>query len=427
MVNFEHENELIAAWQTEQRWSVRDPFTHMNDPELFVGFDDLLKKLYMFAALGKNYAVVYGQYGYGKTALIKKIASDLRKKHNVVLFEDAPEKEYVAEKIRNLCSGKLMRALTLRKIDSHDYTSFNKLVKRHTILIFDEAHSIDEKVFSYARSLSENGTTFSVIFAGKPELVMGKRVLPQYLLDRLELSEGLQPLSENESVELIKKRVEGLTKSTNYLFTEDAMKKIARNSRFIPREILETCSKLVEYAIKNNAHEITEKDVERNAHYPVRPQIPVHITPALSIQETPVLDVPTAEIAMPEEIAESIPEEKVNTYERLMEGSAAVYKGGAHNITRDEFLRELSPLQKKILVYLFRNEPKSSKELSETIDGTYDTIRHMMKRLQGKYGEPDSKPKIIGLYPLIEERVNPDGRGFVYSLTIQTRKVMSTD
>ena len=41
------------------------------------------------------------------------------------------------------------------------------------------------------------------------------------------------------------------------------MKKIARSSRFIPREILETCSKLVEYAIRKDANEITENDVER--------------------------------------------------------------------------------------------------------------------------------------------------------------------
>ena len=121
MVDFIQEKDKIDNWQSTQGWKIEDPFTHLTDAELFVGSDELLKKFYHFAVLGKNYAVVYGQYGYGKTALLKKLATEYSKQYNVVMFEDVADREYVAEKIQRLCSGKLLRKITFKKIDSHDY------------------------------------------------------------------------------------------------------------------------------------------------------------------------------------------------------------------------------------------------------------------------------------------------------------------
>ena len=129
-VDFEQESARIEAWQKEQGWNIRDPFVHVTNPSLFVGFDDILKKLYRFAALGKNYAVIYGQYGYGKTAVIKKIAHEFQKKYNIVLFEDVPDREYISKRLKSLCGGKLLRRLTFRDIDTFDYVTFNRLIKK---------------------------------------------------------------------------------------------------------------------------------------------------------------------------------------------------------------------------------------------------------------------------------------------------------
>ena len=95
MVNFDTENERIEKWQKVQAWEVKDPFTHLTSAELFVGFDEILKKLYRFTSMEKNYAVIYGHYGFGKTALIKKAANDFSKKYNVILFEDSPSIERI--------------------------------------------------------------------------------------------------------------------------------------------------------------------------------------------------------------------------------------------------------------------------------------------------------------------------------------------
>jgi len=436
MVDFEQETSKIENWQKEQGWTVNDPFTHVTNPELFVGFDELLKKLYHFAALGKNYAVVYGQYGYGKTALLKKIAHEYAKKYNVVFFEDAPEVGYISKKIKNLCPGKLMRRMGFGKIDDFDYPFFNKKIRKRTVLIFDESHSIDDKVFSYVRNLSEGGTVFSVVFAGKPELVTGEKRMPQYLLDRLELSEGLRPLEEKEAEELVKKRVELLANSKNYLFTDGAIRKIIRKSRFIPREILESCSKMIEIAIRDNIHAVDEAKVDAFYRYSFKEAaIPEYkkeaaISPEESISELPMVPEEFVQIRKPELRFEVVPDEKISTYERIVEGAAPKFdkeKVASFSMSRDEFLAELSPLQKRIVVYLFRNEPKTSPEIAEGIQDKYDTIRHMLKRLQGKYNEPESKRRIISLYPIIEEKENPQGRGYIYALNAQVRKIMSVD
>lgn len=405
VVDFEQESAHIEKWQNEQGWKIRNPFVHITDPKLFVGFDDILKKLYRFAAMGKNYAVVYGQYGYGKTAVVKKIANEFQKKYNIILFEDVPDREYIAKRLKSLCGGKLLRKLTRKDIDTFDYVAFNKLIKNRTILIFDEAHSIDEKVFSYIRSLSENGTTFTTIFAGKPEVISKEAGLPQYLLDRLELLEGLRPFDENESIELVKKRVQVLAESDNYLFTDKAIKLIGEKSRHIPREILENCSKYVDFSIQEGIHKVDERIIENTFKYVGKEtSIPIY-----EIQE--------------------MPEERIGTLERMMEGEVPVFvpRASAYNIEKQIFLGELSPLQKRIVIYVFKNEPKTAPEIAMGLSDKYDTVRHMLKRLQGKYGEKDVKKKISDLFPLVDERENPSGRGYVYSLSTQVRKIMSLD
>jgi DNA-binding MarR family transcriptional regulator len=123
-----------------------------------------------------------------------------------------------------------------------------------------------------------------------------------------------------------------------------------------------------------------------------------------------------------------IMEPKTHTFERMMEGTAAQHvPRQSYDVVREGFLRELSPLQKTIVLYLFDEEPKTAPEIAEGIDNKYDTVRHMLKRLQGKYNEADSKPKIKDLYPLVEEKENPVGRGYIYSLSVQTRKILSVD
>lgn len=77
--------------------------------------------------------------------------------------------------------------------------------------------------------------------------------------------------------------------------------------------------------------------------------------------------------------------------------------------------------------YLFENEPKTSPEIASGISDKYDTVRHMLKRLQGKYGEKESRKEISELFPLVYERKNPNGKGYVYGLDTQTRKIMSLD
>ncbi len=411
-MTFEQEAEKIEKWKQKQGWEMENPFIHLTDPSLFVGFEDLLTKLYQFAALGKNYAVIYGQYGYGKTALIKKAAEEFSKKYNVLLFEDAPKKEYIAQKIKTLCGGSLLRKLKLIKIEDHDYKKINEKIKKRTILIFDEAHALDEQTFSYLRSLSENGTTFSIIFAGKPELIKGEKILPAYLEDRLDLCEGLRPLYTEEGGELIKKRIEILAKSKAYLFSEQGMKEIVRISRMIPREIIENCSKLVEYAIKKDLHSLDENTIKKVLE---------------GIESETKHETEQVTESKTEEIEEEV-EEKTSTLERLVEGEAPPYvPKETYNIEKQEFLAELSPLQRRIVMCLYNGEPKTSREIAKDINDKYDTIRHMIKRLQGKYKEPENRPKIKELYPLVLEEPNLKGRGYAYRLAPHVRKILSTD
>ncbi len=414
---FEEKIKKIEEWQQKQGWEVKNPFTHVTMPELFVGFEDILSKVYSFIELNKNYAVIYGQYGFGKTALIKKIAEDFKNKYNVILFEEPPEKTYLIKKIKELCGNQLLQKIGLIRIDENDYEKINKQIRKKTLLIIDEAHALDEHIFSYLRNLSESGTSFSIIFAGKTELVKGNKKIPEYLIDRLELCESLRPLTEKESIGMIKKRIEVLAKSNNYLFTENAMKKIAEHSKYIPREIIENCSRMIEFAIENNKHEIRKEDVERFFKMKRDEATPIYEPSFSTIKEE-----------LKEEPAIEVVEEKTSTLEKLVEGEPPKFvPKQTYNLEKHELLTAISPLQRRILLFLFEEEPKTAVEIAKSINDKYDTVRHMLKRLQGKYNEPQNRPTIKDLYPLIEERENMMGRGYIYSLSPHVRKILSSD
>ncbi|GEM_PF-3369656 len=413
-VDFDLETSGIENWQRDQGWKVKDPFVHVTDPSLFVGLDDILIKLYHFAAMGKNYAAIYGHYGFGKTMVLKKLAQECSKKYNVIFFEDSSNLDNITSKIKSIAGNRVLRILGLQKINAYDFEKVNKLVGKRTILIFDEAHAMDEKTFSYLRSLSEAGTVFSVVFAGKPELVKPKddKGMPQYLLDRLDLSEGLRPLDYDEAMNLVKKRVETLAVSNEYLFTDNAILLIAEKTHYVPREILEACSKFVDFAVQRKMHKIDDKTVEKNWGGVVREASAKPLSVAI--------EKPRAE--------------KKKTYEAMTEKTfeekrpkTAVHKKESYSVDKEQFIRTLSPLQARIIEYLFKNEGKTAPEVATGVSDKYDTVRHMLKRLQGKYDEPNNRKEIKDLFPLITEKKNSYGRGYVYGLSTQTRKIMSLD
>ena len=249
MVDFEQETEKIESWEREQGWETKDPFTHLTDPDLFVGFDDILKKFYRFAALGKNYAVLYGQYGYGKTSIIKKLSHEYRKKYNVVFFEDAPEREYVAEKIKELCSGKLVRALTLKKLDDYDYTSFNKLVHKRTILIFDEAHFLTSDSLHTIRTISnievpEKKLTTCLLIGEEGLWQRLQKDTYKAIRSRIYQVINIQPLTEEETIDYIKFRIL-IAGGKPEVFDKQTYKNIHEKSKGICRDINKFCYNLL--------------------------------------------------------------------------------------------------------------------------------------------------------------------------------------
>ena len=381
-------SEKIENWQKKQGWSHTDPFTHSTDVKLFTGFEDILKKSYMFLDMGQNYAAIYGDYGFGKTMLLKKLCNTLEWKYNFIYFEEPVDREEIHAEIMKKGKLNFINRILHGKPGIKDYKKLGDIIDKRTVLVFDEAHSLKEETFSYLRNLSENSNKFSIIFGGKPDLVSmeSEKRMPQYLVDRLKLSLGIRVMTDEEAVDLIKRRVEIMAESNSYLFTEEAMKYLAHKSKYIPREILENASSFVEYAIERDIHQIKEEDIERKFFYVTRKE-----------------------------------QEPSRTY-MVMSQEA---KGEV--VDRVLLLKQLSPLQTRIIEILFKKGQLSTPEIAEQLREESSTIRHMMHRLQGKYDELRLRPGISHLYPLVRGENIRGVRGNTFTLTAQTRKVMSTD
>ena len=381
-------SEKIDNWKKKQGWDCVDPFTHNTDVTLFTGFDDMLTKIYMFIDMGQNYAAVYGDYGFGKTMMLRKIKHDLTWKYNIIYFEEPVTRDAIYAEILKACRVGFIGRLLKKTPKIKDYEKMGSLVDKRVVLIFDEAHSLSDETFSYLRSLSENGKNFSIIFGGKPDLVAleSEKRMPQYLIDRLKLGMPMRAMSETEAVDLIRRRVKLLAKSEKYLFTDEAIKFLAHKSKYIPREILENASSFVEYAIERDLHRIDDEAVERKFFYVTRKEHEPSRTYTIMSQEA---------------------------------------KNEA--IDRGLFLKQLSPLQTRIIELLFKRGSLSTPEISTELDEDGATIRHMMHRLQGKYDEVKLRPKISHLYPLVIGENIKGIRGNTFTLTAQTRKMLSTD
>ena len=117
---------------------------------------------------------------------------------------------------------------------------------RNTVLIIDEAQNMPIDTLEQLRILSNIETAseklIQIVLVGQPELNdnLEAHELRQ-LKQRLTIKATIQRLSFNESLEYIQHRINKVTASEKSIFTNTALRRIARYAKGIPRNINIIC------------------------------------------------------------------------------------------------------------------------------------------------------------------------------------------
>ena len=235
---------------TEYWQLTKKPFENTPDPDFFyLSPEHEEAHIRMLYALRENKgaALLTGEYGSGKTNLIRVLVQELEEDKNVVAFLNYPRWETtelykdvlyeLGEDIPDESGSGLMRTLS-----ETCYRNFSN--GKNTLVIVDEAQLIrDELILEEVRLLLNfqlnDRFLLTLFLVGQPELRERVMAIPE-LEQRLSIKFHLHNLDRESTHKYISHRLRVAGREEN-MFTEEAMDFIYLSSHGTPRRINNIC------------------------------------------------------------------------------------------------------------------------------------------------------------------------------------------
>jgi general secretion pathway protein A len=236
------------------------PFSATPDPRflyLTARHREAMAQLVYGVREGLGFTMLTGEVGTGKTTLLHSLLRQLDAGtaasyvFNSTLSFDGLLEYVVADlAIATPAASHAQRLLALN----------NFLLERHraglnTVLILDEAQHLSPATLEQVRLLSNFETTtaklLQIVLVGQPELANKLRLTElRQLRQRIAVHGTLTPLSPEETRDYVRARLRTAGARDLGLFTEAALRDVARHSRGIPRLVNILCDHclLVGYA-----------------------------------------------------------------------------------------------------------------------------------------------------------------------------------
>ena len=235
----------IEYWKLE-----RKPFENTPNPDFFypaLEHSEALNRIEYVVNENKGAALLTGDYGCGKTMLIRKIAASLPEEQFELAYLDNPRwspEELLQEILFQLGEEDIPeKTLELgRKIG--DTLFKNTENGKETLVIIDEAQQIQsEKVFEELRLLLNyqlnDRFMLTLIMSGQPELRERVMAIPQ-LEQRMFIKYHLHNFDYDNTRDYINHRLR-VASAKRPIYTDDAIEAIYRHTFGTPRRINNIC------------------------------------------------------------------------------------------------------------------------------------------------------------------------------------------
>lgn len=254
----------MKEWMNKFGWE-ENPFSFRIYPGLMVGYEGKIEELEEAIDANNKFSLVLGRTGAGKTNLLRWLVSQYQKERDVYYMPKPPTDkhdllEYLKEEL--LQPGifdRLFGSYSLYNI----HHELHDAMDEPSLLVIDEGHEASEEVLEWIRTAIDHVDNLSVIAAGLPEFEDTLTEEVHTLYSRATNVLRLQSLNRDESLELVRQRIEKAGGHSLEPFTQQAIVRIYEKTSGFPREVLRACNRCVVTASRENLSIIDEDDVDR--------------------------------------------------------------------------------------------------------------------------------------------------------------------
>ncbi len=250
--------EEVSGW-LEEIGLEKNPFTLRIDPELFVGYENELKKLSHHIQEDRKFAMVSGATGAGKTTLLRLIGEKFCDDFEILYLSKPPEYGEIVDIFTDKVRPSILKRIFGFNVSIHELPHYlDGRLDENLLLLVDEAHESDVKVLQWLRTITDQVDRIQFIFAGLPAIDKKLRENVQTLKSRVTTRVDLTTLDEKETKNLIRRRIKDAGGEGIDPFTDECVKQIYEKTGGFPREILKICDKMINWALENDKKKIDE-------------------------------------------------------------------------------------------------------------------------------------------------------------------------
>jgi type II secretory pathway predicted ATPase ExeA len=240
----------------EEYWKLKErPFHNTVDPKFFyhsVQHDEALMKLTYAVSEKMGAAMLTGAYGCGKTMLSRVLLQQLGANclARACMAHPGMAPADLLRAVARAMSDAPLPADRSGLVADALLENIERAVKenrrdgKHTVLIIDEAHMLDNQAALETSRLflnyqQDNEFLMTVLFLGHLDLAERVAGIKQ-LAQRIPITCTLGPLGDEDTAKYVQTRL-SIAGRNDEIFTADALNLIGRNSGGIPRRINTLC------------------------------------------------------------------------------------------------------------------------------------------------------------------------------------------
>ncbi|MCM2325386.1 MAG: AAA family ATPase [Candidatus Woesearchaeota archaeon] len=321
---------------------------------------------------------IEGEYGTGKTTILKTIINNFRGKNKIIYYSFNSESKFDIEKLVDGANS------VIRKVTG--------LKHRNMILMLDETHTMTAEEGKEVLRYYQEGILQSVVFVSNSYQEMDiYDELKNYLKNNVIKTVAL---NQDEAIELIRSRIGDIS-----LFSKKVLKRIFDLSDKNPRRFLEYCEDIARYAVERDEMKVLDEHVD--AVLKIKPEAKVEpkkfieepkakkVEEKVNIEEKPKkVEAPKKEIQK-EQVKVAIVKEKPHKEAIKQEPIATVEEIKEVELEAKESKEESDDDDKK--------RPKKFK-INKLVEGSKDPLgeiqaseAHAEKKEDGKGDTPEYK------------------------------------
>ncbi|MBI5797414.1 hypothetical protein HZA98_00735 [Candidatus Woesearchaeota archaeon] len=200
-----------------------------------VGFEKVVDEI-SYGILNKKLVVVEGDYGNGKSSILRRLLNDFGGKKQVIYYS----------------CNRMEARLDVKELLNGRYGFFGRMFDmkpRDMILLLDEAQELNSKDFERLLSYYQEGYIKSIVLIGKG--IKKDQIVLGFKTHLSEVSFG--EINEDIALQVIKKRIGDLP-----LLPDSVIRKIYQHSQGSVRVLLKNCEEVCKKAVETGRKRVTE-------------------------------------------------------------------------------------------------------------------------------------------------------------------------